>query len=86
MTSDEAINILESIMFFDKEKDEALHLAIKMLKNKYKYGEWILYPSNDCTYRCSNCGFIRDAYLLEKGTYCPNCGADMQERREDDKG
>lgn len=32
MTKNEAFNILEPIMFFDKEKDEALHIAIKALK------------------------------------------------------
>ena len=34
MTRDEAIKILEPIMFLDSEKDEALHVAIEALKNE----------------------------------------------------
>ncbi len=49
-----------------------------------KYGEW--YPIElddddykaDCCYRCSECGFIRDAYLLEEDEYCPKCGSKMR--------
>ena len=31
----------------------------------------------DCCYRCSECQFLRDTYLLDIGNYCPNCGAKM---------
>lgn len=44
-------------------------------------GEWIpvaIDPLRDCTYKCSECGFVRDAYLIEAGNYCPNCGAEMR--------
>jgi hypothetical protein len=49
-------------------------------------GEWITADDiGDCCYRCSECEFIRDAYLLDIGSYCPNCGARMDgERRNDD--
>lgn len=43
-----------------------------------RHGRWI--PSDytgDCCYTCSECGFERDAYLLDVGNYCPNCGARM---------
>ena len=43
-----------------------------------RHGRWI--PSDqtgDCCYACSECGFERDAYLLDIGNYCPNCGARM---------
>lgn len=43
-----------------------------------RHGRWI--PSDytgDCCYTCSECGFERDAYLLDVGDYCPNCGARM---------
>ena len=43
-----------------------------------QHGEWI--PSDytgDCCYTCSECGFERDAYLLDVGDYCPACGARM---------
>lgn len=45
-----------------------------------RHGHWIEEKSiGDCCYKCSNCGFIRDAYLLEIENYCPNCGARMDE-------
>ena len=43
-----------------------------------RHGRWI--PAvhvGDCCYRCSECQFLRDAYLLDIGNYCPNCGAKM---------
>lgn len=43
-----------------------------------RYGRWV--PADqfgDCCYTCSECGFERDAYLLDVGNYCPNCGAKM---------
>ena len=42
------------------------------------HGRWI--PAvhvGDCCYRCSECQFLRDTYLLDIGNYCPNCGAKM---------
>ena len=43
-------------------------------------GEWIEKPEiGDCCYICSECGFVRDAYFLDVGNYCPNCGAQMKE-------
>lgn len=44
-------------------------------------GKWM--PKNeigDCCYQCSDCGFVRDAYILDIGNFCPNCGADMREQ------
>ena len=46
-----------------------------------KRGKWM--PKNeigDCCYQCSDCGFVRDAYILDIGNYCPNCGAYMREQ------
>ena len=43
-----------------------------------RHGRWI--PSDytgDCCYTCSECGFVRDAYLLDVGNYCPACGTLM---------
>lgn len=43
-----------------------------------RHGRWI--PSDytgDCCYTCSECGFVRDAYLLDIGNYCPACGTLM---------
>lgn len=47
-----------------------------------KHGKWIEVDVCDCCYRCSECGFIRDAYLLDIGNYCPQCGAKMDEEKE----
>lgn len=42
-------------------------------------GYWITAKDvGDCCYRCSKCRFIRDAYILDIGNYCPNCGAKME--------
>ena len=43
-----------------------------------RHGRWT--PADrigDCCCTCSECGFVRDAYLLAVGNYCPNCGARM---------
>ena len=48
-----------------------------------RHGRWI--PSDytgDCCYTCSECGFERDAYLLDVGDYCPACGARMDKEDE----
>ena len=44
-----------------------------------KHGRWLPSGKGDCTYICSECGFVRDAYVLEEKAYCPHCGADMRE-------
>lgn len=49
-----------------------------------KKGKWIEVDVGDCCYRCSECGFIRDAYLLDIGNYCPKCGAKMSEEEENE--
>ena len=46
-----------------------------------RHGYWI--PAmhiGDCCYRCSECQFLRDAYLLDIGNYCPKCGAKMGDK------
>lgn len=47
---------------------------------KEKHGRWLPSDKGDCIYTCSECGFVRDAYILEEKAYCPNCGAKMDER------
>lgn len=42
-----------------------------------KRGRWVKADNGDCCYKCSECGFMRDAYLLDVGNYCPQCGARM---------
>ena len=43
-----------------------------------KRGTWIRVVVGDCCYRCSNCLFIRDAYLIDNANFCPNRGCDMR--------
>lgn len=45
-----------------------------------RHGRWI--PAvhvGDCCYRCSECQFLRDTYLIDIGNYCPKCGAKMND-------
>ena len=47
------------------------------------HGRWIpVVHVGDCCYRCSECQFLRDAYLIDIGNYCPNCGAKMDGEAE----
>ena len=48
-----------------------------------RHGRWIpAVHAGDCCYHCSECQFLRDAYLIDIGNYCPNCGAKMDERNK----
>ena len=44
-----------------------------------EHGRWLPSDKGDCTCTCSECGFVRDAYILEEKAYCPRCGAKMKE-------
>ena len=52
-----------------------------------KHGKWIvLYDENspqDGIWKCSICGYIRLIDNISPTNFCPNCGAKMDERRED---
>lgn len=65
---------------FNDSEREAYHTlseAIEALQEQ-KTGKWIpAVDVGDCCYRCSECGFMRDAYLLDVGCYCPQCGLSM---------
>ena len=51
------------------------------------HGEWQVYYDEDSPqdgiWKCSICGYVRLIDDISPTNYCPNCGADMQERRED---
>lgn len=49
--------------------------AVEVVRSKWVEAKEI----GDCCYTCLNCGFVRDAYLLDTANYCPNCGAKMEE-------
>ncbi len=51
-----------------------------------KHGEWIFNPSDAIEAmftkpKCSECGFES----ADSGSYCPNCGAKMNEREDEDE-
>ena len=54
---------------------------------KLVHGRWLNSPTVAFTEECSACGFCvpwdRDGWLHEYN-YCPNCGADMRERKDND--
>lgn len=56
--------------------------AEAQMKAEPKHGRWLPSDKGDCVYTCSECGFVRDAYLLDEKAYCPRCGADMREVEE----
>ena len=75
------IEAIDNHIFYDDydsiDKTDLIN-AIEVLPSAEKCGQWIVAEDiGDCCYRCSNCGFIRDAYVLDIGKYCPNCGAKM---------
>lgn len=91
MIKEEAIEILSDIRaeynIFGTENEatryHALSWAIQAMKTEsIKHGQWIPSDKGDCIYTCSECGFIRDAYILEEKAYCPHCGAKMDEVEE----
>ena len=74
-------------MIFGCVESVIAFLDINGYLNEVVRGEWVediaYYDENGCpciVARCSNCGEAYPTY-----NYCPNCGADMRERREDGK-
>lgn len=84
----DAINLLKKWSGGYEYIETETELAIKEFKylpsaqpEPVRRGRWIVVEDiGDCCYRCSNCGFIRDAYVLDVGKYCPSCGARMEEQ------
>ena len=65
----------------DKESVHMYQIALAPTVEQ-KHGRWIEADGGDCCYKCSECGFLRDAYILDESNYCPNCGAKMDEVEE----
>ena len=90
MSKEEAIEILSDMrcecnLFGDEEEAtryHALSWAINAMNTEPRHGRWLPSDKGDCTYICSECGFVRDAYILEEKAYCPRCGVDMREVEE----
>ena len=47
------------------------------------HGKWVL--NDDQVYECKECGYVPSFDGYTYFNYCPNCGAKMDERREDGK-
>ena len=82
---DKYISRRELLARYDAEHEGTPGRARELIKQApaadvapVRHGRWI--PSDytgDCCYTCSECGFERDAYLLDVGNYCPECGTLM---------
>ena len=82
---DEYISRRELLARYDAEHEGTPGRARELIKQApaadvapIRHGRWIpADQTGDCCYTCSECGFERDAYLLDVGDYCPACGARM---------
>lgn len=97
MTRDEAKEILQAVKFllpieaYTDRAEEALDMAIEALERKC--GEWIAYNGDDPNWlrndgspvfmQCSECNTMVVNNFAFNWNYCPNCGAKMDEREEE---
>lgn len=52
--------------------------AVEVRHGRWEKREYIVFYDEFVDYRCSECNTIWDSTT----NYCPNCGADMRERKE----
>ena len=79
----DADKVMQMIPTEEYNARQAIAFAPTVEAEPIRHGHWIEEKSiGDCCYKCSECGFIRDAYLLEIENYCPQCGVKMDEVRE----
>ena len=96
MTNQEAIEYLKLFHGYDLPIQEALNMAVEALERKH--GEWVernvTQDRRDAkipewqSAKCSVCGKYHTTpymYYFRNYDYCPTCGADMRERREDER-
>lgn len=91
MTSDEAIHYAKCLKnnwtLNLNDLGEFCDMAIEALKRKR--GEWQVYYDEDSPqdgiWKCSICSYIKLIDDISPTNFCPNCGADMRERREDEQ-
>lgn len=87
---DEYISRRELLARYDAEHEGTPGRARELIKQApaadvapVRYGKWTpADQTGDCCYTCSECGFERDAYLLDVGNYCPDCGARMSGKED----
>lgn len=78
-------NDTRTILFCKEDALKYVRNALAEDVAPVRHGRWIpADQTGDCCYTCSECGFERDAYLLDIGNYCPNCGCCMLGGGEDD--
>jgi hypothetical protein len=52
---------------------------------KVKHGEWVVCGDGEYVpFICSACGKTTSWYHKQTANYCPNCGADMRERKDNE--
>ena len=73
--------------------DKCMEIEIEKrfeLELKEKHGHWIERDDGEIYYQCSSCGLHAYGVTLEilegNYNYCPNCGAKMDESKEQSKG
>lgn len=87
---DDDIASLNKYIYMSREGYDLRLCTLKMMKFyikalptvEPKHGRWLPSDKGDCVYTCSECGFVRDAYILEEKAYCPRCGVKMDEVEE----
>lgn len=99
MTNEQAYVILENCAsllysgtrFFPenhvKQFHEAYELAMEALrKTERKHGRWIPHEDEDGEHYGDDCSVCGAWYVMpsEKTKFCPDCGADMQYKKEED--
>ena len=67
---------------------DTVHMVLAYLDmngylNKVVHGEWIL--NDDQVYECKDCGYVPSFDGYTYYNFCPNCGARMDERRDDEQ-
>ena len=80
-----AINILHTCLpGIPLKRLNEIFAAMPPAQSERKKGKWIKTDKHDIYYqpgyKCSVCGVLTTCH----GGYCPNCGADMRERRTDE--
>ena len=73
--------VIAQVTFDEEKMREIVKEAVERFKEEYeiepKRGKWV---DDEFVgqYRCSEC----DYYAIDEYDFCPNCGADMRERKE----
>ena len=80
----------EDVPFYIKPAIKEVINVLLMDTQEIKHGQWIKNEAESALhvepiYDCSACHNWQAWGSYERTPYCPNCGADMREKREDGK-